>query len=73
MKNGGHFKPRNTVSKGKEFIDWHCIFKDNLVIPSIWNYFNNSETPIIAINITNQLGLLYLTLIYNCNWYEYIF
>ena len=48
MKNGGHFKPGNTVSKGKEFIDWHCIFKDNLVISSIWNYFNNSETPIIC-------------------------
>ena len=24
------------------------IFKDNLVIPSIPNYFNNSETPIIC-------------------------
>ena len=29
-----------------EFIDFHCIFKDNLVISSIPNYFNNSETPI---------------------------
>ena len=28
-------------------IDIHSIFKDNLVISSIPNYFNNSETPII--------------------------
>ena len=31
-----------------EFIDLHSIFKDNLVISSITNYFNNSETPIIC-------------------------
>ena len=31
-----------------EFIDLHCIFKDNLVISSIPNYFNNSETDIIC-------------------------
>ena len=31
-----------------EFIDLHSIFKDNLVISSIPNYFNNSETPIIC-------------------------
>ena len=31
-----------------EFIDLHGIFKDNLVISSIPNYFNNSETPIIC-------------------------
>ena len=30
-----------------EFIDLHCIFKDDLVISSIPNYLNNSETPII--------------------------
>ena len=30
-----------------EFIDLHSIFKDSLVISSIPNYFNNSETPII--------------------------
>ena len=46
-----------------EFIDLHSIFKDNLVISYIPNYFNNSETPIICYIITNQLGLLYLTLI----------
>ena len=31
-----------------EFIDLHSIFKDNLVILSIPNYFNNSKTPIIC-------------------------
>ena len=31
-----------------EFIDLHSIFKDNIVISSIPNYFNNSETPIIC-------------------------
>ena len=31
-----------------EFIDLHSIFKDTLVISSILNYFNNSETPIIC-------------------------
>ena len=31
-----------------EFIDLHSIFKDNLVISSILNYFNNSETPTIC-------------------------
>ena len=31
-----------------EFIDLHSISKDNLVISSILNYFNNSETPIIC-------------------------
>ena len=36
------------IYKGMEFIDSHSIFKDNLVISSISNYFNNSETPIIC-------------------------
>ena len=31
-----------------EFIDLHSIFKDSLVISSILNYFNNSETHIIC-------------------------
>ena len=35
-------------NKGMEFIDLHSIFKDNLVISSIPNYFNYSETPIIC-------------------------
>ena len=36
------------INKGMELIDLHSIFKDNLVISSIPNYFNNSETPIIC-------------------------
>ena len=31
-----------------EFIDLPSIFKDNLVILSIPNHFNNSKTPIIC-------------------------
>ena len=31
-----------------EFIDLHSTFKDNFVISSIPNDFNNSETPIIC-------------------------
>ena len=31
-----------------EFIDLHSIFKDDLVISSIPNYFYNSETPFIS-------------------------
>ena len=31
-----------------EFIDLHSIFKDNSVISSFPNYFNNSETPIFC-------------------------
>ena len=31
-----------------EFIDLHGILKDNLVISSIPNYFNNSKTPVIC-------------------------
>ena len=31
-----------------ELIDLHSIFKDNLVISSFPNYFNNSETLIIC-------------------------
>ena len=45
------------------FIDLHSTFENNLVLSSIPNYFNNSETPIIFINITDQLGLVYLALI----------
>ena len=36
------------IIKGIEFIDLHNIFNDTLVISSIPNYFNNSETPIIC-------------------------
>ena len=38
----------HSLTKGIEFIDLHSIFKDNSVISSIPNYFNNSETPIIC-------------------------
>ena len=31
-----------------EFIDLHSIFKDNLVISSFPNYFNNSDTSFIS-------------------------
>ena len=31
-----------------EFIDLHSIFKDNSMISSVPNYFNNSETQIIC-------------------------
>ena len=41
-----HFIKIPFINKGIEFIDLHSIFKDNLVISSIPNYFNNSETPI---------------------------
>ena len=64
-----HFIKIPFINKGMEFIDLHSIFKDNLVISSIPNDFNNTliMTLIIlkllsfVINITNQLGLLYLT------------
>ena len=43
-----HFIKIPFINKGIEFIYLHSIFKDNLVISSIPNYFNNSETPIIC-------------------------
>ena len=43
-----HFIKVSFINKGIEFIDLHGIFKDNLVISSIPNYFDNSETPIIC-------------------------
>ena len=36
------------INKGMKFINLHSIFQDNLVISSIPNPFNNSETPIIC-------------------------
>ena len=42
-----------------EFIDLHSIFKDNLVQITLTILKRQS----FAINITNQLGILYLTLI----------
>ena len=58
-----HFIKNPFINKGMEIIDLHGIFKDNLVILSIPNYFINSETPVICYKLTNQLGLLYLILI----------
>ena len=43
-----HFIKIPFINKCIEFIDLHSIFKDNSVISSIPNYFNNSETPIIC-------------------------
>ena len=42
------------INIGMEFIDLHSIFKDNLVISYIPNYFNNSEFLSFSIIITNQ-------------------
>ena len=43
-----HFIKIPFINKGIEFIDLHSIFKDNSVMSSIPNYFNNSETPFIC-------------------------
>ena len=43
-----HFIKIPFINKGIKFIDLHSIFKDNLVISSVPNYLNNSETPIIC-------------------------
>ena len=56
-----HFIKIPFINKGMEFIDLLSIFKDNLVISSNSNYFNNSLKLLsFVLNITNQLGLLYL-------------
>ena len=43
-----HLIKNSSINKAMELFDLHCIFKDNLLISSIPNYFNNSETPIIC-------------------------
>ena len=43
-----HFIKIPFINKGMDFIELHSIFKENLVISSIPNYFNNFETPIIC-------------------------
>ena len=43
-----HFIKIPFINKGIMCIDLHSVFKDNLVISYIPNYFNNSETPIIC-------------------------
>ena len=51
------------INKGMEFIDLHSIFKDNSVISSSPNYFNNSETPIICYKYNKPIR----STIYNFN------
>ena len=46
--NKRHYIKIPFIKKSIEFIGLHSIFKDNLVISSNLNYFNNSETPIIC-------------------------
>ena len=50
-----HFIKIPFINKGIEFIDLHSIFKENLVISSFPNYFNNSETPIICYKYNNPI------------------
>ena len=58
-----HFIKISFINKGIEFIDLHSIFKDTSVISSIPNYLIILKLLSFVINITNQLGLLYLPLI----------
>ena len=46
-----------------EFIDLHSIFKNNLVILSIPNYFDNSEAKNILFTVTPIVGV--------CNCYRF--
>ena len=55
-----HFIKIPFINKGLEFIDLSSIFKDRSVTSSIPAYFQNSEPPIIYINITSPLETLYL-------------
>ena len=55
-----HFKNIPFINKGIEFIDLPSIFKDRSVTSSIPAYFQNSEPPIIVINITSPLETRYL-------------
>ena len=58
-----HFIKIPFINKGIEFIDLHSIFKDNSVISSIPITLIILKLLSFVINITNQLGLRYLTLI----------
>ena len=51
------------INKGMEFIDLHCIFKDNLVSSSIPNYLKNSETPIICYKYNKPIRFTIFNLI----------
>ena len=58
-----HFIKIPFINKGIEFIDLQSIFKDNIVISSIPNYFNNSETPIICYKYSKPI----MSTIFNFN------
>ena len=49
------------INKDMEFIHLHCILKDNLVIYLFQITLIIQKLQSVAINITNQLVLLYLT------------
>ena len=51
-----HFIKIPFINKGLEFIDLHSIFTDNLVIASIPNDFNNTETSIIFYKYNKPIG-----------------
>ena len=48
-----HFIKISFINKGTEFVDLPSIFKDRSVSSSIPIYFQNSDPPIIFINITS--------------------
>ena len=50
-----HFNKIPFINKGIEFIDFHSILKDNLLISSFPNYFNKTETPIICFKYYKQI------------------
>ena len=58
-----HFIKIPFSNKGFEFINLHSIFKDNLVFHLFQITLIILKLLLFVINITNQLGLLYLTLI----------
>ena len=55
VNNKRHFIEIPFITKGIECIDLHSIFKDNSVISSIPNYFNNSEAPSICYKYNKQI------------------
>ena len=50
-----HFIKIPFINRSIKLINLQSIFKDNLVISSIPNYFNNSETPIICYKHNKQI------------------
>ena len=55
-----HFIKIPFINKGIEFIDLPSIFRDNNVISAIPSYFENTESLLVVINITNLSVILYL-------------